>query len=203
MKGMEAQEFRKAIREYLNKFEKSNKSLYSCRFSYVLTGILDDIKNKKKDFDDKRKNKIEKLDNTPLTRKDYEAKLQTIKAEQNPFEELLNREYDFMLIDEIVSNFLNKRLTGKPYNLPTPQVEEVANILMDRLDFYSLLYFFKNGQYTYRDNFDYNDYYSEDNDLPLSPYHKCRSSFSKGCYVYQDNMIEVLLPILVQYVQNK
>ena len=68
-------------------------------------------------------NKIEKLDNTPLTRKDYEAKLQTIKAEQNPFEELLNREYDFMLIDEIVSNFLNKRLTGKPYNLPTPQVE--------------------------------------------------------------------------------
>ncbi len=198
---MEAQEFRKAIREYLTKFDKSNKSLYSSPFSYVLTGILDDIKSKKKEFDDKRKKKIEKLDNTPLTRKDYEAKLQTIKAEQNPFEELLNREYDFILIDEIVSNFLNKRLTGKPYNLPTQQVEEIANILMDRLDFYSLLYFFKNGQYTYRDNYDYKDYYCEDSDLPLSPYHKYESG--KGCYVYQDNMIEVLLPILVQYVQNK
>ena len=104
--------------------------------------ISDEIRLFKEDV----KKEIEALDNTPLTRKEYEKKLEQAKTRTNIFVEHRKMEYEEHL-SILMKYFISYKLKRYDAKITDEKIDAIFDFVWNNLDFYALLEYFNDEKY--------------------------------------------------------
>ena len=104
--------------------------------------ISDEIRLFKEDV----KKEIEALDNTPLTRKEYEKKLEQAKTRTNIFVEHRKMEYGEHL-SILMKYFISYKLKRYDAKITDEKIDAIFDFVWNNLDFYALLEYFNDEKY--------------------------------------------------------
>jgi hypothetical protein len=172
-----------SFNEFVGKVLENHNNSF-CDFFLALR---DEKAEYKKSVDTYFKEKIKELDETPLTRKEYDEKLGKINSEKESAVNLMADEYHQNTFYKILSKYVY--YVAEKYSKNADEVENVLNFIYEKLDFYSLVFYFEEGKYYERNEEDdcYNDYY------PTS-YHFKHDFFSRfKPHYYAGNLLDELL----------
>ena len=132
-----------SIEEYFSKYLKNVcPACFNVFYRDVERNISDEIHLFKKDI----KKEIEDLDNTPLTRKEYEKKLEQIEAKTNIFTEYRKIEYGEHL-SMLVKCFISYKLKRYDAKITDEKVDAIFDFIWNTLDFYALWEYFNDDKY--------------------------------------------------------
>lgn len=157
-------------------------------FGTFLTKVIRRGKAEKDAFDEKIKEKRRILEETPLTRKQFEEKIKELENESNPFlSDMFNHQSE-LFMKTVLGYYISK-------NVEEDKVNEIFDFIWKKLDFMSLLFFFRNYSYSQAD--EYEDGYDEEGHY--SPCSSCHIYFNSGYdnfYAYQGNLVDKVIGMM-------
>ena len=190
----------KFLDEYEAELQKTNKNTFPLfhkynGFGYVVITLEEAVSVRNQNFKNDIKNQLEELDNTPLTRKQYEEKKEELMNRENvyasmtlcPSENPSSNQYFYR---EITRHYMQAVLTEA--GLTTEQIDEEFRRIWEGMDFYAMFMFFETSAYKY----------AEDNGRPMSEnYIYDYEDISK--YKYQENMLNRLMSMIKDKYSSK
>ena len=122
------------------------KFLCPACFNALYEDIEKEISDEIRLFKEGIKKEIEDLDNTPLTRKEYEKKLEQAKARTNAFVEYRKMEYGEHL-SMLVKYFISYKLKRYDAKITDKKIDAIFDFVWNTLDFYALWEYFNDEKY--------------------------------------------------------
>ena len=190
----------KLLDEYEAELQKTNKNTFPLfhkynGFGYVVITLEEAVSVRNQNFKNDIKNQLEELDNTPLTRKQYEEKKEELMNRENvyasmtlcPSENPSSNQYFYR---EITRRYMQAVLTEA--GLTTEQIDEEFRRIWEGMDFYAMFMFFETSAYKY----------AEDNGRPMSENYIYDYEYISK-YKYQENMLNRLMYMIKEKYFSK
>lgn len=158
------------------------------QYGKFLTSVIRRANEEKDAFAKMIKDKKVALEETPLTRKQFEEEMKKVNEISNPFSrsEFNMKSEDFCL--QTLTFYVKHQVTD------TKKAEAVISFIWKELDFYSLLFYFNNYAYEH----DGEDCYNYDETpLPVSP-HTIYADHSFNMYPYQGNLVDRIIKVFTK-----
>lgn len=154
-------------------------------YGKFLTYVVRRINEEKDNFAKMIKEKKVALEETPLTRKQFDEEIAKVNAIPNPFNanEFDTKSESFHL--QALEYFVRHRVTDEA------KAEAIISLIWEKLDFYSLFSYFRNHEYNYNGEHFY-EYDEEGDNLPVSSYH-IYSDVSFNMFIYQGNLVDKII----------
>ena len=156
-------------------------------FGKFLIQVIKRVQEEKDYFEKSIEEKRRELEETPLTRKQFEEKIEELESEPNIFEssDMFNYKHE-LFYKLVLAYFVSKKVEDKEKS------EEIFDFIWKKLDFMSLLFFFRNHSYSYSD--EYENSYDENGDFsPCSSNHIYNSG---NIYAYQSNLVDEIINLM-------
>ena len=169
-------------KKVINSLSELLEDINATGFKYgeFLTAVVKRVIEEKDGFKKMIKEKKKVLEETPLTRKQFDEEIKKVDSIPNPFntEEFDTRSEKFHL--SVLEYFVSSKVTDQI------KAKNIASFIWD-LDFYSLLFYFKNYEYEYRSDYDNEEL------LPNSSRHIYDNMFHNNNYVYQGHLVDKII----------
>ena len=149
------------------------------KYGEFLTTVVKRVGEEKDDFKKMIKDKKKVLEETPLTRKQFDEEIKKVDSISNSFntEEFDTRSEKFHL--SVLEYFVSSKVADPA------KAKKISSFIWD-LDFYSLLFYFKNYEYEYGQEYD-------EEQLPNSSRHIYDNMFHNNNYVYQGHLVDKII----------
>ena len=161
---------------------------FNRNFGEFLTKVIRRAEVEKNAFEKNIEEKRKILEETPLTRKQFEEKIKELENESNPFlSDMFNHQSE-LFMKAVLGYYISKNVEDNE------KANEIFEFIWRRLDFMSLVFFFRNYSYSQAD--EYEDNYDEEGHY--SPCSSCHIYFddSDNFYAYQGNLVDKVIDMM-------
>lgn len=185
----------KVVVKEINNLNDLLESVYHSNYCLVwgygkfLTRVNSRIREEKENFLNNINEKKKELEETPLTRKQFDDAIAELEKRKgaNIF---TYPEFDFeeeLFQKNVLSFYISKQVNDEK------KAEEIYSFIWAELDFMSLVFFFRNHDYAYCDDCQYN--YTDNGEYSPESSNHIYEDVSFNKYIYQGNMVDKIIKL--------